>query len=320
MNCAIPLPVSVCRNNNRTVLEGRRLTAVQNKPVPVSSPNEVMDEAQFSRWATLLERRTGIYLPQRRRSFLISSLNIRMRELGIDDYESYFNYLTTGTRGAVEWEILVDRLTVHETRFYRDEQALSVVRRHARQWLDRNPQSNARFDIWSVGCATGEEAYSLAILLDDLFINSGSQAYLGITATDVSSAALTAGRKGVYHRNRIKNLPESFQTHYFEALDEQHVQVIPELQQRVCFMRQNLLELGRSRTGEMDIIFCQNVLIYFPHDRRMEILDYLAEHLKPGGLLVLAAGEIIDWRNPLVQAESRQGALAYRRSTSEFEA
>ncbi|TDY04174.1 chemotaxis protein methyltransferase CheR/type IV pilus assembly protein PilK [Thiohalophilus thiocyanatoxydans] len=320
MNYAIQLPVSVCRNNNRTVLEERRLTAVLDKPVPLSSPSETMDEAQFSRWANLLERRTGIYLPSRRRSFLISSLNIRMQELGIADYETYFNYLTTGARGAVEWEILVDRLTVHETRFYRDEQALAVVRQHARQWLEQHPSSSERFDIWSVGCATGEEAYSLAILLDDLFIHSGSCAYLGITATDVSSAALTAGRKGVYHYHRIKNLPESFQTHYFEALDEQHVQVIPELQRRVCFMRQNLLELGQSRIGKMDIIFCQNVLIYFPRERRLEILDYLAEHLKPGGLLVLGAGEIIDWHNPLVQAESRQGALAYRRSALETEA
>lgn len=294
------------------------MTAVQNKPLPDMPPSMQMDEDQFGRWAALLEERTGIHLSERRRSFLISSLNIRMRELGLDDYEAYFQYLTTGTRGAVEWEILVDRLTVHETRFYRDDQALSVVRRHAREWLEQHAGERERFELWSVGCATGEEAYSLAILLDDLFTRSGSQAYLGITATDVSTASLSAGRKGLYHRNRIKNLPEALQSHYFESVDEQHVQVIPALQQRVCFMRQNLLELEQARMGQMDIIFCQNVLIYFPRERRLQILDYLVEHLKPGGLLVLGAGEIIDWQNPHVYSESFQGVLAYRRVAQEF--
>lgn len=295
------------------------MTAVQNNSLPSASSSMHMDEAQFDRWAALLEQRTGIHLPARRRSFLISSLNIRMQELGINNYEDYFHYLTTGTRGIVEWEILVDRLTVHETRFYRDDQALSVVRRHAREWLEQQPGRRDRFELWSVGCATGEEAYSLGILLDDLFTRSDSRAYLGITATDVSSASLAAGRRGIYHRNRIKNLPEPLQGHYFVNLDEQHVQVIPELQRRVCFMRQNLLELDNTRIGQMDIIFCQNVLIYFPRERRIQILDYLVKHLKPGGLLVLGAGEIIDWHNPAVASETRQGVLAYRRVSEEVE-
>ena len=296
------------------------MTAVQNKPLPAMSQSATMDEAQFNRWAELLEQRTGIHLPIRRRSFLVSSLNIRMKELGFEDYEAYFQYLTTGTRGTIEWEILVDRLTVHETRFYRDEQALSVVRRYAREWLEQQPaDSRERFELWSVGCATGEEPYSLAILLDDLFRQNNNRSYLGITATDVSSASLAAGRRGVYHRNRIKNLPESLQGYYFETFDEQHVKVIPELQQRVCFMRQNLLELDNTSMGQLNIIFCQNVLIYFPRERRIRILDYLVEHLKPGGLLVLGAGEIIDWHNPAIKNDSRQGALVYRRVAGEVE-
>ena len=295
------------------------MTAVHKNSLQSASSSITMDEAQFERWAALLEQRTGIHLPARRRSFLVSSLNIRMQELGIDDYESYFEYLTTGKRGVVEWEILVDRLTVHETRFYRDDQALRVVREHAREWLAEHESSRERFELWSVGCATGEEAYSLAILLDDLFMHSNSQAYLGITATDVSSASLTAGRQAIYHRNRIKNLPQDLQEYYFEELDELHVRVIPELQRRVCFMRQNLLQLDNSRIGQMDIIFCQNVLIYFPRERRIQILDYLVEHLKPGGLLVLGAGEIIDWHNPITTSESRQGVLAYRRVMQEVE-
>ncbi len=117
----------------------------------------------------------------------------------------------------------------------------------------------------------------------------------------------------MFHRNRLKNLPVELQARYFEVLDEQHVQVLPLLQQRVCFMQQNLLELEWARIGKMDIIFCQNVLIYFQRERRLEILNHLVAHLKPGGLLILGAGEIIDWQNPAVESVKRQGTLAFRR-------
>ena len=89
-----------------------------------------MDDAQFAKWVTLFEERTGIHLSDKRRSFLVTSLNIRMRELGINNYDEYYRYLTVGRRGAIEWEILVDRLTIHETRFYRDENALSLISDH----------------------------------------------------------------------------------------------------------------------------------------------------------------------------------------------
>jgi len=281
---------------------------------------EAMDDAQFNRWAKLLQQRTGIHLPEKRRSFLISSLNIRMRELGIDDYEDYFHYLITGRRGAVEWEILVDRLTVHETRFYRDETALDLVREYTRLWLEQHSGTTERFELWSVGCATGEEPYSLAILLDDLFVTSESKAYLGVTATDVSTASLATGRKGIYPRNRLTNMPAELQSRYFSMIGEQqHVQVIPELQQRVCFMRQNLLDLEWTRIDKMNIIFCQNVLIYFQREQRLEILNQLAEYLKPGGLLILGAGEITDWRHPALKSINQRGTLAYRYVPTESE-
>lgn len=297
------------------------MTAVQNKSL-LTSPvlPEAMDDAQFNRWAELLQQRTGIHLPEKRRSFLISSLNIRMRELGIDNYEDYFQYLITGRRGAVEWEILVDRLTVHETRFYRDEIALDLVREYTNHWLEQHTDTTERFELWSVGCATGEEPYSLAILLDDLFAQSDSKAYLGITATDVSTASLATGRKGIYPRNRLTNLPAELQSKYFATIDgQQHVQVVPELQQRVCFMRQNLLDLEWTRIGKMNIIFCQNVLIYFQREQRLSILNQLAEHLKPGGLLILGAGEITDWQHPALKSVNQGGTLAYRYVPTESE-
>ena len=92
--------------------------------------NELMPmcDSEYALWLTLLEDRTGITLPELRKSFLLSKLSIRMQELGISEYKSYFAYVTHGKTGRVEWETLVDRLTVHETRFFRDTQALSLIK------------------------------------------------------------------------------------------------------------------------------------------------------------------------------------------------
>ncbi|MDH5661201.1 MAG: protein-glutamate O-methyltransferase CheR, partial [Gammaproteobacteria bacterium] len=87
-----------------------------------------MSDEEYSLWVELLEERTGITLPELRKSFLLSKLSIRMQELGINEYKSYFAYINHGKAGRVEWETLVDRLTVHETRFFRNTQALSFIK------------------------------------------------------------------------------------------------------------------------------------------------------------------------------------------------
>ncbi len=271
-----------------------------------------MDNYEFRQWVELLEKRTGISLPEKRKSFLLANLNIRMRELGCEKYQDYFRHLLTGRRGAVEWEILVDRLTVHETRFFRDSTALKMLEEC---YLNNLPASDTamRINIWSVGCATGEEPYSLAMFVDQVLNARGVRHYLAITASDISSASLATGRAGSYHRNRLKNLPDEYRETYFQAIDTDHYAVDAGLRDRVCFTRLNLLHLDEATLGMMDIIVCQNVLIYFKREQRRRILDQLLEHLRPGGILVLGAGEITDWQPAELENLGYPGTLAFRR-------
>lgn len=275
---------------------------------------EEMDTYEFRQWAELLEKRTGISLPEKRKSFLQTSLSIRMRELGHDTYQEYLRYVLAGRRGAVEWEILVDRLTVHETRFYRDEKALELIRTRYLDQLSPGDEP-CRVNLWSVGCATGEEPYSLAILLDSHLHERGINAYQAIMASDISSAALATGRQGIYQKNRLRNLSQNQINRYFTQVGEQHFQVIPSIRERVCFTRLNLLHLTELKQAMMDIIVCQNVLIYFQREKRLVILDQLARQLRPGGMLVLGAGEITDWEYPGLENMDYPGTLAYRRTT-----
>ena len=272
-----------------------------------------MDEEQLARWIQLLEQRTGISWPAKRKSFLLTSLSTRMRELGFSSYETYFQYLTRGRRGAVEWEILVEYLTVHESRFFRDQLSLSYIKdvflpTYHETFIDKPFNIN----VWSIGCATGEEPYSLAMLIDNYFARKNLNAYYSITASDISGASLSIARKATYHINRLKALSEDFLKYYFFRNDENHFQVKQHIKDRVCFTRLNIIQLPRTKVGMMDLIYCQNVLIYFKRKDRNLILDEMVKHLQPGGLLILGPGEVSDWNNKNMEQISFRGALVFR--------
>ncbi len=280
-----------------------------------------MDDAQFQHWQQMLESRIGITLPAERKSFLLTSLSGRMREIGCTRYQDYLELLNSGRHGAVEWEILVDRLTVHETRFYRDRQALQLLEDHCLARLlpeeEGAEPAPVRLDLWSAGCATGEEAFSLAIAVDHFMQRHGLKGYCSVMATDISRASLAHAREGVYHRNRLKNLPLEILREYFTPWDLDHYRLIKRIRERVCFTRLNLINLDAARIGMMDVIFCQNVLIYFRRERREEIVNRFVEHLRPGGLLILGAGEVVHWRHPDLVPVASDEVIAFRRETED---
>lgn len=271
-----------------------------------------MSDDENDLWLGLLEERTGIKLPELRKSFLLSKLSIRMQELGISEYKSYFAYVTHGKAGRVEWETLVDRLTVHETRFFRDTKALSLIKQAYLEKLNIENNST-NLHIWSVGCATGEEPYSLMMYIDKYMTEKNEKCYLAVTASDISHDALAIAKKAVYHHNRFTNVPSEYIELYLENTDKEHYKVKPSLRKRICFNRLNLLDLDKSSVGKMEIIICQNVLIYFERETRVTIINQLVEHLVPGGILILGAGEITGWQHPEIESMKYDGVLAFQR-------
>ena len=140
--------------------------------------------------------------------------------------------------------------------------------------------------------------------------------YFGVLATDGSRAALAVGRQAVYHQRKLTEVDRTLLERYFTPVDGELMRVREALRERVCFAHQNVLELGKAAMGLMDIVVCQNVLIYFDRDRRIEILDSLLQFLSPGGLIVLGSGEILAWSNPQVERVPREDTLAFRRLPS----
>lgn len=269
-----------------------------------------LTDQQFDQWSKLLEERAGISLSDHQRVFLQTQVSMRMRELGHDDYSQYYRQVLDGVSGMVEWSVLIDRLVVRETSFFRHKPSINAVCQHLQQKVNSRTLKGT-YDAWSVGCASGEEPYSLAMVINDYFEFARLEPYFGVTATDISSAALDLAKRGTYNARKLENLDEHFKKRYFTALADGKYQINGRLQDRVCFNKANVLNIKEMPDVQMDVIFCQNVLVYFRRWLRQEIMNAFVERLKPGGLLVVGLGEVVDWTHSNMRRVAIDDVQAY---------
>lgn len=271
---------------------------------------EELSDRDFSRWAQLLEERTGIALVPQHKHYLQTQISMRMREIKIDSYADYFRRVNAGVAGRAEWSLLVDRLMVKETSFFRHDPSFECVGVYLQEKIN-NQQLNDSFDVWSVGCSTGEEPYSLAILLSNIFQLANLKPYFGVFATDVSLPALSKAREGIYSARKLERISDADRARYFKKRSDGKYEVEQSLKDRICLNVGSVLEESTMPVEKMDVIFCQNLLIYFRKEKRKKILDSLIEHLKPQGMLVIGLGETIDWQHPQLSPMANQQVQAY---------
>ena len=269
-------------------------------------------DQQFAQWSRLLEERAGICISDQQRIFLQTQVNMRMRELGHNDYSQYYNKVIDGMPGMMEWATLVDRLVVKETSFLRHRPSIDFFRDLLQRKINNQTLSET-FEVWSVGCSTGEEPFSLAMVMNDCFDLAQRDPLYGVTATDISRAALSIGRDGIYPERKVAMLEPYMQQMYFDQLDNGRYSVKPLIKKRVCFNHANVLNIGEMPKIEFDAIYCQNMLIYFRKWLRHDILNAFANHLKPGGVMIIGLGEVVDWRCDKVERVPNDAVQAYKR-------
>lgn len=278
--------------------------------------NELSDE-QFACWARLIYQRTGIEMKPTRRGFLASKLRIRMRELGVDSFNEYYRRISQPVQGEPEWALLVDRLTVHETRFFRHPESFELVKSYTSAWLDAYGDEQKALRLWSVGCASGEETYSLAMLVDSLFSEKKARAYYALTGSDISVRSLNEATQGIYPQERLQAVSTALKNKYTRYHDDDYGdrQFSDELRKRICFTRVGMEDIDAFPGAQWDIIFCQNVLIYFEQAKRNGIVHSLASKLRPGGLLILGVGEIFGSAPETTERLNDRATLAFRKLT-----
>jgi len=278
-----------------------------------STPFPVLTDAQFHQWQALLEDRTGMYISYYHRSLLQSNLIIRMREIACASFDDYYAKVCAKPSGIVEWNTLLDRVMVQETRFYRNPESMELFCEYLTDQIRRKSRNEA-INIWSVGCSSGEEPYTLAMLCQQMLLKEKrALSNFGVTATDISLPVLSKAREGTYNVRKLVDLDRRLVDQYFEQLSPDIYRVGSELKQKVCFSMANMIDVDKSPLRNMDTIYCQNVLIYFRKELKHNILNSLVERLAPKGLLVIGQGEAVDWQNPHVERVQNNQTLAFIR-------
>lgn len=268
-----------------------------------------LSEGQYARWQTLLEQRTGICFLQHK-SILQTGLNQRMKEADYDNYEHYFNWVNRVPEGLAEWTRLVDSISVNETSFFRDPDAYNTVRNFLAEYLNSQTEKKS-LNLWSLGCSTGEEAYSLAMVANDVIDYLTRETLFGVVATDISRTALAIARKAEYSQRKLEMVPVAIRNKHFISTEHGTYKIKDELKKRVCFVPGNLIEMDKMPNMKMDVIFCQNVLVYFQRHRKEQVLNSLVRHLNPGGVLVLGSGEASGWQHASLTRYADELVAAY---------
>lgn len=270
-----------------------------------------LPDADFERWRQLLETRAGMVLDDRQRSFLQIQLAARMRELAIADYDSYYQVVCAGIGGRIEWVRLLDRLTIQATRFFRHPPSFALLETYVNEFA--KTAEGDSLTLWSLGCASGEEAFSMAISTAEVLTRQARPLTFALTGTDISSEALRQARQGTYSPQRLAGVPAALRERYFRPRGDGNFDVAAGLAERLCFARLNVLELGQAPLQGLNVIFCQNLLIYFRRWLRRDLLNQLVQRLAPGGLLVLGVGEVSNWSHPQLTPVDHPEVLAFTR-------
>lgn len=255
-----------------------------------------ISDEELPRWENWIENTTGIVL-RGRKHVLEQGIYPRLLACGIANLEEYRRLIDLGQGGGLEKAALIDQLTVKDSSFFRNEQAMNAVGEYLLRLSREVEKADYELRVWSAGCALGQEAYSLAMVTAEYF--EYTEQRWQVLGTDISPTAVIHAHRGVYSEKQVGNVSQPRRIRFFEQTEEGWG-LESGLRQRVRFGTSNLRDIENCPYRGQDVIFCQNVLIYFREDTVHRILDQFVERLNPGGLLVLGAGEAPNWNSSRV--------------------
>jgi chemotaxis protein methyltransferase CheR len=275
---------------------------------PVEHEFEFTD-SEFKRLRELVHARTGIALSENKRELVYGRLARRLRKLKLDSFAEYCR-LVEGEDGG-ELQELTNAITTNLTSFFRENYHFDQLAAEALPQIEAKRSSSRRLRLWSAACSTGEEPYSMAVVLREALAHLPNWD-IKLLATDIDSKVVAAASDGVYAAERFKGVPTGRVRQWFRQIPGRpdFLAASDELKALITFRRLNLLEAWPMK-GPFDVIFCRNVVIYFDKATQRKLFDRMADMQEPGGWLFIGHSENL---HNVTRRYKLVGRTVYRRA------
>ncbi len=255
-----------------------------------------MADSIFSQFSQFIQAELGIKMPPAKKTMLQARLQKRLWKLGIDSFDAYYDYVFSPDGRESELPQMIDVVTTNKTDFFRESNHFDfLVERVLPEMIERHGLDK-RFMLWCAGSSSGEEPYSLAMVLHN-FSEQVHGFKFFILATDISTRVLDKAKLGIYDEESVEPVPAAFREKYLLRSKERGkglIRISPNIRSFVKFRRLNLIRNDFSLRETMDIIFCRNVIIYFDRDTQEHVINRLYHHLSPGGYLFTGHSETLN--------------------------
>jgi chemotaxis protein methyltransferase CheR len=281
-------------------------------PTTDAKPSSGASPAEYEALCEFLRERTGLSFGENKRYYVERRVVDRMAAVGVRGFGDYLDLLRFQASGE-ELQLLVNQMTVNETYFFREKYQFDCLVNSALDEVVRTRKPGDRIRVWSAGCSTGEEPYSIAIMLLE-FWKRVDDFEIELHASDIDSRALARAREGIYEERSLQFLPPPLVSKYFTAVAPGRWRIIEDLRGSIDFSHINLMDPEQVRRfRDVDVIFCRNMLIYFDDLGRREVAAGFYDALAPGGFVFLGHSESMSRMSSLYTPRRFPEAIVYQK-------
>ncbi|MCX8131663.1 MAG: protein-glutamate O-methyltransferase CheR [Clostridia bacterium] len=252
-----------------------------------------ISDKEFERLATYMKANYGINMTEKKKTLVMGRLHNVLIQNNFKSFSEYYEYIISDKTGDAV-TTLINKLTTNHTFFMRESQHFDYLKKNVLPYLAEKEKSRKDLRIWSAGCSTGEEPYTLAMILSDFFGLEKPQWDTKVLATDISSKVLNAADKGIYSNEHIASLPDYWKRNYFRPHDTENSIVADRIKSEVIFRLFNLMTNYFPFKRQFHVIFCRNVMIYFDAETKRELVNKFYDSTEPGGYLFIGHSESLN--------------------------
>lgn len=252
-------------------------------------------EQEFQKLSKFIKENYGINLKEEKKSLVTGRLGNTLIKMGFKSFDKYYEYIVSDTTGKAISD-LINKISTNHTFFMREAAHFNFLKQFVLPYL-KTTVRDYDIRIWSAGCSSGQEPYTLAMIIDEFFGTEKSKWNTDILATDISSQALEKAKQAIYTKEEIEPLPQNWNKKYFKLCNIEHYCVTDEIKKQLIIRKFNLMDKNFPFRKKFHVIFCRNVMIYFDVQTKLELVEKFYHNIEVGGYLFIGHSESLGKNN-----------------------